>query len=426
VNSAHARVTADTVAKILFTSGSTGEPKGVINTQRMLCSNQEMLRTVFRVLADEPPVICDWLPWNHTFGGNHNFGLVLYNGGSLYIDGGRPMPGAFDETAKNLREISPTIYFNVPKGYEMLVQRLREDPRLRESFFRRLKMNFYAAASLSQSVWDDLDAIAVQECGERIRMLTGLGMTETSPFAISASTGTSRAGFIGLPVPGVELKLAPVGDKMEVRYRGPNVTPGFWRQEGLTQAAFDDEGFFRSGDAVRFFDPASPAEGLLFDGRIAEDFKLSSGTWVSVGPLRAKFISHFAAYVKDVVIAGHDRGDITALIFSDSDACNPLCAAGETPADSVAVRVMFQSLLRSFAEASAGSSHRIERAVVLFDPPSLDAGEATDKGSINQRAVLRNRASLVEDLYSSPAPAHIITINSQISPGGLGSPPRND
>jgi feruloyl-CoA synthase len=256
-------------------------------------------------------------------------------------------------------------------------------------------------------------------------MLTGLGMTETSPFAISASIGTSRAGFIGLPVPGVELKLAPVAGKMEVRYRGPNVTPGFWRQDDLTQAAFDEEGFFRSGDAVRFLNPASPADGLVFDGRIAEDFKLSSGTWVSVGPLRARFISHFAPYVKDVVIAGHDCDDITALIFSDPDACHQLCAAGETPADSGAVRSMFQSLLRSFAEGSAGSSHRIERAVILFDPPSLDAGEATDKGSINQRAVLKHRANLVEDLYASPLPAHVITIHSRISPDALERPSRN-
>lgn len=425
VDKAHGRVVADTVAKILFTSGSTGAPKGVINTQRMLCSNQEMLRAVFPVLSDEPPIICDWLPWNHTFGGNHNFGLVLYNGGSLYIDDGRPTPAAFDETARNLREISPTVYFNVPKGYEMLVQRLREDSRLRTNFFRRLKMNFYAAASLSQKVWDELDALAIEECGERIRMLTGLGMTETSPFAVSASTGTSHAGFIGLPAPGVELKLATVGDKMEVRYRGPNVTPGFWRQDDLTQAAFDEDGFFRSGDAVRFFNLASPAEGLVFDGRIAEDFKLSTGTWVSVGPLRAKFISHFAPYAKDVVIAGHDRDDVTALIFSDADACRQLCAAGETPQDSGAVRQMFASLLQNFAEGSAGSSHRIERATILYDAPSLDAGEITDKGSINQRAVLTNRASLVRDLYASPAPAHVITIHSSISSHAHEGPIRN-
>lgn len=403
VSRARERTDGDTIAKILFTSGSAGAPKGVINTQRMLCSNQEMLRTVYPVLAEEPPVICDWLPWNHTFGGNHNFGLVLYNGGTLYIDGGRPTPAAFGETVRNLREISPTVYFNVPKGYEMLVQRLRKEAPLRETFFRRLKMNFYAAASLPQYIWDTLDEISVKHAGERIRMLTGLGMTETSPFAISASTGTARAGYIGLPAPGVEVKLAPVEGKLEVRYRGPNVTPGFWKQDELTRAAFDEEGFFRSGDAAKFLDPTRPGEGLVFDGRLAEDFKLSTGTWVSVGPLRMKVLAHCAPYAKDVVIAGHDRDEITALIFPDVEAC----AGFESHA-------LFQPLLVRLAEAATGSSSRIERAVILEDPPSLDAGEITDKGSINQRAVLRHRSYIVDDLYANPAPAHVIVTHSRI------------
>jgi feruloyl-CoA synthase len=415
VDKSHRNVTADIVAKILFTSGSSGIPKGVINTHRMLCSNQEMLRAVFRIFAEEPPVVCDWLPWHHTFGGNHNFGLVLYNGGSLYIDGGKAVTGAFEETTENLREISPTVYFNVPKGYEMLTQSLREDTCLRESFFRRLKMNFYAAASLPQYVWDELDAIAVQECGERIRMLTGLGMTETSPFAISAGAGAAQAGYVGLPVPGVELKLTPVAGKMEVRYRGPNVTSGFWRQEDLTRAAFDAEGFFRSGDAVRFFNPALPAEGLIFDGRLAEDFKLSTGTWVSVGPLRARFISHCAPYVKDVVIAGHDRDEVTALIFADKEACACLTTLSGAGSSSDAIRAKFRSLLASFAASGGGRSQRIERAILLEEPPSLDAGEITDKGSINQRAVLAKRAALVRDLYASPLLAHVISIRESIS-----------
>ena len=417
VDDAQARISADSAAKILFTSGSAGIPKGVINTHRMLCSNQEMLRAVYRCFAEEPPVICDWLPWSHTFGGNHNFGIALYNGGSLYIDDGKPIPGAFEATIKNLREISPTVYFNVPKGYEMLVRKLREDAQLRETFFRRLKMNFYAAASLPQHIWDELDEVSVQACGERIRMLTGLGMTETAPFAISASTSTGKAGFIGLPVPGVQVKLAPVGGKLEVRYRGPNVTPGFWRQPDLTRAAFDDEGFFRSGDAARFYDPSSPNAGLVFDGRLTEDFKLSSGTWVSVGPLRARLIAHFCPYVKDVVIAGHDRDEVTALIFPDWDACGRLRSSAEGGDDPL--RRRFTSLLKSFAEMSSGSSSRIERAVIIEDAPSLDAGEVTDKGSINQRAVLANRAGIVEDLYASPAPAHVIVAHSTALSGTI-------
>jgi feruloyl-CoA synthase len=278
-------------------------------------------------------------------------------------------------------------------------------------------MNFYAAASLPQHVWDELDGIAVQECGERIRMLTGLGMTETAPFAISASTGTNRAGFIGLPAPGVELKLAPVDRKMEVRYRGPNVTPGFLRQDDLTQIAFDDEGFLKSGDAVRFLNPDSPADGLLFDGRLTEDFKLSTGTWVSVGPLRSRFITHFVPYVKDVVIAGHDRDDVTALIFVDREACAPLKSPDAVRSSSDAVHAKFQSLLASFAAGSDGSSQRVERAIVIEEPPSLDAGEITDKGTINQHAVLVHRATLVKSLYATPVPPQVISARSEILAG---------
>jgi feruloyl-CoA synthase len=392
------RITGDTVAKILFTSGSVSSPKGVINTQRMLCSNQEMLRTVFREFVETPPVICDWLPWNHTFGGNHNFGLVLYNGGTFYLDDGQPVEGAFEETARNLREISPTAYFNVPKGYEILVRYLRREPALRERFFSRLKMTFYAAAGLSQHVWDALDELAAGTCGERIRMLTGLGATETAPFALCASKDVSRAGIVGLPVPGVEMKLCPVGEKLEVRVRGPNVTPGFWRQPHSTRAAFDEEGYYRLGDAVRFIDEDDPGRGFLFDGRIAEDFKLSSGTWVSVGPLRTRFILHFAPYVKDVVIVGQDRDDVTALIFPDVDECRRLPGVHEH----------FEALLTSFAKGSTGSSNRIARAIVLSDPPSIDAGEITDKGSINQRGVIEHRASQVEELYAESSPTHVI------------------
>jgi feruloyl-CoA synthase len=406
VDRANGTVTADTVAKILFTSGSTDIPKGVINTQRMLCSNQEMLRTVFPVFGRTPPVICDWLPWNHTFGGNHNFGLVLYNGGSLFIDDGKPLAGAFDETIRNLREIAPTVYFNVPKGYEELVEHMKRDADLRRNFFSRLEMTFYAAAGLSQRVWDALDELAIETCGERILMLTGLGATETGPFALCANKETTHAGVVGLPVPGVELKLVPVGQKLEARVRGPNVTPGFWRQAELTHAAFDEDGFYCLGDALRFLDPQDPAKGFVFDGRIAEDFKLSTGTWVSVGPLRASFLRHAEPYVKDIVIAGHDRDQVTALIFPDPDEYQRLEHNG-------GALMEFGRLLRSFGAQSTGSSNRIERAIVLKDLPSIDAGEITDKGSINQRAVLQRRADLVEHLYRVPRPEFVLSIDEK-------------
>jgi feruloyl-CoA synthase len=397
VDSAQAAVTPDSIAKIMFTSGSTGVPKGVITTQRMLCSNQEQIRTVFRFLADQPPVICDWLPWHHTFGGSHNVGLVLYNGGSMYLDRGKPIPGAFAESLRNLREIAPTVYFNVPKGYELLVEHLAADNAFREHFFSRLQMAFYAAAGLPQHIWDAFDRLAVETVGGRIPMLTGLGSTETAPFALCASQYNRRAGVVGLPVPGVELKLAPVNGKLEACVRGPNVTPGFWREPELTRAAFDDEGYYRMGDALAFLDPENPEAGLLFDGRIAEDFKLSTGTWVSVGPLRTRFILHGAPWVKDVVIAGRDRDDVTALIFPDPD----------NPAD----RGVFEKLLRDFARESTGSSNRIARAIVMRDPPSLNAGEMTDKGSLNQAAVLKCRAAMVEQLYANSLSQEVIVVD---------------
>ena len=407
VDRAAARVGPDTVAKILVTSGSTGLPKGVINTQRMLCSNQQQILEAMPFLADEPPVLVDWLPWNHTFGGNHNVGLTLYNGGTLYIDEGKPLPGMFEETVRNLREVAPTVYYNVPKGFEMLVPYLEAEPDLRARFFSRLTMTFYAGAGLSQYVWDSLDRLAVATCGERVMMVTGLGATETAPYAICANWETGRSGHIGVPAPGVDLKLAPVGDKLEARVRGPNVFPGYWRQPELTRTCFDDEGFWCMGDAVRFVDPSAPGRGLMFDGRLSEDFKLTSGTWVSVGPLRAAFIQHFAPLVRDVVIAGHDRDDVTALVFPDLAACGAL-VAGRTPlapaalVEHPAVRARFQALLDAFAAAATGGARRVVRALLLAEPPSIDSHEMTDKGSINQRAVLANRAAQVAALYAEP------------------------
>ena len=416
VEAAFAAVGPDTVAKILYTSGSTGRPKGVINTQRMLCSNQAMLCAVLAFLADEPPVIVDWLPWHHTFGGNHNAGLVMYNGGTLYIDDGRPMPDGIARTVRNLREIAPTVYFNVPKGWETLAAALRRDRSLRETFFSRVRLLFYAAAGLPQHVWDELESLALKSCGQSIVMLTGLGATESAPFAICCSKDTARSGAIGLPVPGVELKLAAVDGKLEARLRGPSITPGYWRQPELTAAAFDDEGYFRMGDAVRFADAGDAQKGLMFDGRLAEDFKLSTGTWVSVGPLRARFIAHFAPLVHDVVIAGPDRDWPAALIFADIAACRALGRdlGSDAPLAAVLAHPMVQAefarRLASFADAAAASSMRIGAAMLLEEPASLDAHEVTDKGSINQRAVLARRARLVEELYAAPPGARVIAL----------------
>jgi feruloyl-CoA synthase len=415
VETAHAKIAPGTIAKILFTSGSTGQPKGVINTQLMLCANQTMIRCGLAFVGDEPPVIVDWLPWNHTFGSNHNFNLVLHNGGSLYIDDGKPLPGAIDTTVRNLRDIAPTIYFNVPKGFEMLLPHLTADRGLREKFFSRLKVMFYAGASLSQHVADAIQRLAVETTGERIMFLASLGSTETAPAAVACCWESERTGNIGLPLPGVALKLVPRDGKLEARLKGVNITPGYWRAPELTAQAFDDEGFYKIGDAVKFADPADPSKGLLFDGRLAEDFKLATGTWVSVGPLRGAFIAHFAPLVRDVVLAGADRDYITALVFPDADACRKLApdlAADVAVAALLAdqrVRAEFARLLEALLQSGSGTSSRIRRAILLAELPSLDIGEMTDKGSINQRAVLANRASLVEDLYANPPPSHVIT-----------------
>ncbi len=413
VDQAHAKVGADTIAKILFTSGSTGVPKGVINTQKMWCSNQVMIATCLPFLMDEPPVICEWMPWHHTFGGNHDVGLIVYNGGTLYIDDGDPMPGGIEKTVRNLREIATTFYLGVPKGFEALIPFLRSDRQLRERFFSRVKLLWYAGAGLSQHVFDELDALSIETCGERILMLTGLGSTETAPFALAPRREVAKAGMVGVPGPGVELKLVPNMGKLEARLRGPNITPGYWRQEELTRAAFDEEGFYKLGDALRFVDENRPGEGFFFDGRMAEDFKLSTGTWVSVGPLRAKFLSHCSPYVQDVVIAGHDRDDVTVLVFPALDACRQLCpelpksAPAPEVVASAPVRAKFQDLLKELAASSTGSSNRIARAILLEDAPSIDSHEVTDKGSLNQGAILRNRAALVEELYS-PKPSALV------------------
>jgi feruloyl-CoA synthase len=414
----------DTVAKVLFTSGSTGRPKGVINTQRMLCSNQEMIRSVLLFLGDEPPVLCDWSPWNHTAGGNHNFGLVLFNGGTLYIDEGKPTPALFGATVRNLREIACTAHFAVPRLYEMLMPHLRSDRVLRETFFRNLQLLFYAAAGLGQRFWDELRELSREACGEEILIMTGFGCTETAPFALSTGAAGAFAGMVGFPAPGLDLKLAPVGAKMEARARGPNITPGYWRDVEMTRNAFDEEGYYRLGDAMRFVDPADPARGLIFDGRLAEDFKLSTGTWVSVGPLRSRILAAAGGCAQDVVITGHDRDFAGALIFPNLAACRELAGmdAGATARDVLAAPLViarFQEAFDTLAQQSTGSSTFVARALLLEDPPSLDAREITDKGSLNQRAVLQHRAALVDEIYATPASPRVIESRPALE---LGAP----
>jgi feruloyl-CoA synthase len=427
VEAAHDKVGMETTAKILFTSGSTGQPKGVINTQLMLCSNQAMILTALRFAAEEPPVLLDWLPWNHTFGGNFDFGLALYNGGSLYIDGGKPLPGAIEPTVRNLHDIAPTIYFNVPKGFEMLVPYLQSDRALRDKFFSRLKVLFYAGAGLPQHVRDELERLAAAATGERVIFLSSLGSTETAPSALFCSWESAHAGNIGLPLPAVDLKLLPSEGKLEARFKGPLITPGYWRAPALTEAAFDEEGYCKIGDALKFEDPDDWTKGLIFDGRISEDFKLATGSWVSVGPLRAAFIAHCAPLVRDVVFAGPNRDDVTALIIPDVDACRKL-ASGVTPNASAPdvladaqVRQTFAGFLTDLSASSRGTSTRIGRAILLAEPPSLDVGEITDKGSINQRAVLSHRAALVEQLYMNPPPSNVIVAGQLSTPTAKAS-----
>ena len=410
---AHGHVGPDTIAKFLFTSGSTKQPKGVINTQRMLCANQQMLRQSFAFMADEPPVLIDWLPWNHTFGGNHNTGLALYNGGTLYIDDGKPTPAGMAKTLRNLREIAPTMYFNVPKGFEEIARAMDSDPGLRDKLFSRVKAFMFAGAGLSQAVWDHLDRHAEAAIGERICIFTGLGMTETAPSCTFALGSGVASGDIGLPAPGVEVKLVPTDGKLEVRFKGPNVMPGYWRAPEQTADAFDDEGYYRTGDAVLYADAADAQRGLRFDGRIAEDFKLSTGTFVNVGPLRMKIVLAGDPLVQDVVLAGLNRDDIGALIFPRIDDARRRFGL---PADATPAQVLAQPELRDFFQAlvdrlwleGTGSANRVARAMLLEEPPHIDSGEVTDKGSINQRAVLAQRAALVERMYAPSPDAQVI------------------
>ncbi len=414
VDYALSEVGPDTIAKFLFTSGSTGKPKAVINTQRMICANQMMIGNAMAFLKDEPPVLVDWLPWNHTAGGNHNFGLVLFNGGSLYIDDGSPTPIGIHKTVHNLLDIAPTLYFNVPKGYEMLVEHLRQNDTLRERFFSRLNVMQYAGASLADHVFQALEELSEKTVGKKIMIITGYGSTETGPFLSTTTWPVGRPGEIGLPTAGAEMKLVPNGEKLEVRVKGESITPGYWRQKDKTDEAFDEEGYYLMQDALKYHDPEDLSKGLLFDGRVTEDFKLNTGTWVNMASVRSATIKELAPLVRDMVLTGLDLPYIAALLFLDYDACRaefPELGDEDDPgviARHPALIDRIQKGLNALARSATGSSTLVNRAIILETPPSPDDNEITDKGSINQRAVIAHRKAEYDALYASDAPAHVL------------------
>ncbi len=403
-----ATLTSDTIAKILFTSGSTGMPKGVINNHKMLCSNQQALAQVWPFVEERPPVLVDWLPWSHTFGSNHNFNLVLRNGGMMYIDTGKPVPGLFDASVANLKEIAPTIYFNVPAGYAQLVPILEADDAFRDHFFSRLDTLFYAAAALPQNLWDRLEKLSLAALGHKIAMTSAWGSTETAPLASGVHFRIDRAGVMGLPVPGTELKMVPNVGKLEIRVRGPNVTPGYFRRPDVTEESFDADGFYCIGDAVKLADPDDPSRGIIFDGRVAEDFKLLTGSWVSVSNIRVAAISASGSLIQDAVVTGHDRDEIGLLVFPNFAelarvAALPVESAPETLCNSPAVQEALNAALAEYNCDHLASSMRIARALFQIDPPDQDKNEITDKGYINQRAVIGNRGNEIEKLYQGAA-----------------------
>ena len=413
VDAALVRIGPDTVARILFTSGSTGVPKGVINTHRMLCSNQQALTQVWPFIERRPPVLVDWMPWNHTFGGNHNLCMILKNGGTLYIDGGKPAPGLIDTTIRNLREVAPTLYLNVPRGYQMLVPYLEQDAEFRNHFFSNLDLIFYAAAALPQDLWERIEQLSLAALGYKVPMMSAWGLTESAPLAVGTHFPIDRAGVIGLPVPGTELKMLPNAGKLELRLRGPNIMPGYYKREDLTSEVFDDDGFFITGDAGRFADEGDPSKGVIFDGRVAEDFKLLTGSWVSTGAVRTAAVSACPEVIQDAIVTGHDRDEIGLLIVPNIAGICELCGmdpdsdpSGLAGHETMIARL--QASLESYNSANPASSRCIRRVLILTEPLNIDAGEITDKGYVNQRAVLENRHLLVEQLYSHGSGAILI------------------
>jgi len=416
VETAYRHVTPESTAKILFTSGSTGSPKGVINTQRMLCSNQQAIGQIWPFLKKRPQTILDWLPWNHTFGGNHNFNMMLFNGGTIYIDDGKPAPGLIERTVANLREISPTLYFNVPRGFDMLLPYLEKDPALQDRFFRNLDLIFYAGAALPENLWKRLETLAIRSRGERVHMVSAWGSTETAPMVTSVHFPIDRAGVIGLPAPGSELKMVPGSGKLELRVKGPNVTPGYYKDPELTAASFDENGYYCIGDAGKLADDNRPEKGIVFDGRVSENFKLASGSWVHVGTLRLDLISAVAPVIQDAVITGHDRDELGLLVFPNPMGCKSLCPdlTEEISLPDLIrrpeVRERVEKGLTEHNRRHRGSSRQVTRVLLMCEPPDIDANEITDKGYINQRAVLDRRVDLVERLYAADATEPVLII----------------
>lgn len=400
-DAAHAAVGPDTVAKFLFTSGTTGSPKAVIQTQGMLCSNQAMVAAAYDFLSQEPPVLVDWAPWNHTASGNKVFNMAIFHGGTYYIDDGRPTPADIGKTIRTLREVAPTWYFNVPVGYQFLLDAMETDEALADTFFSRLRMLMYAGAGMSQPVWDRLAAVAARKVPGGVPIVSGLGATETGPFALYYSDKKDRPGNIGVPALGVTLKLVPQEGKLEARLKSPSITPGYWRNPALTAAAFDEEGYYKLGDALRYAVPGKPSAGFIFDGRLAENFKLSTGTWVAVGALRAALVNAMGGLISDAVIAGEEKDDLRALLVPNWAALRELAVGGEDVLSHPAVRAALAERLSAHARAATGSAARVVAALVLEEPLSFDRGEVTDKGSVNQRAVLRERADLVAALWAA-------------------------
>ena len=419
VDAAYDAIRPEQVAKVLFTSGTTGEPKGVMLTHRMLCSNRQQVVQAMPFLLDAPPVLVDWLPWHHTFGGTNNLGIALYCGGSYYLDPGKPMAEAVQPSVDALREVSPTIYYNTPGGLAALLPHLRDDALLRERFYARLQLLYYGGAVLPTHTWAGLDEVALKHCGERVLIVSGIGSTECGPVPLTTSRDPRREAIVGLPVAGVELKLAPVNDKLELRVRGDCVTPGYWNDPERSAAAFDDEGYFCLGDAASFVDPAHPEQGLRFDGRIAENFKLSSGTWVHAGPLRSTALAAFSPLVLDLVVAGSGENHVGALVFPDLAACrafDPALAAGAPASEVVAsprVQAAFQQRLDALAAGATGSSNRVVRIVVETETATLDSGEMTAKGTLSPVVVLRRRAAAVAELFANPQPVRVLCASGE-------------